>query len=897
MNYELITMNKGWPRFQTMIAYDEIAVNITLRDTRMKALIKTIVRRIVISALTVTFLCVGPVLASRYTFTVCGDKTYLNGREILVKGLRCSNALISDCATEELIANLDTFASYGVNTVSVFFMGSRFGDVKGYNEDATLNPVYSARMRRIVEAADRRGMIVLVGCLYWGGSRAKWESWTQTQANTAVANTVRWLKENDYRNVFVDVDNEGMARKAKGFDNRQMVIAGKKVDPQCVIATNYKGDPPPEADLAIHHSNKVPGKAYIESEGTPTNAPGRYWGTYSKKNGYYNYINIGIYNAQMKQNQKSITARHLENGWGYMCAATWLQCVAPHGPNNRPGGDGSDTSPGIKWWLEFLRDTYGPYIRPPAAVTVSKKQRSPTTATVGQWDRFEASIENTRLYSNPYKDVALDVVYTRPDGSKVQSWGFYDGSKTWKIRFMPDVPGLWRYEASFSDAQPGKNGQFRCVESTSIPGMISADEENPIWFGFKGGAHILVRSFHVGDRFFAENFGDSQRSAFLNWAQQQGYNMLSVASHYLNRNAEGRGKSWQTPGLWDSDSQQPKASEYRRMELILDNLSDRKMMIFPFAGFFGRDSNYPKRPSEQSLYIQYTLGRIGHYWNILLNVAGPEPLGGRKKFLADDIDRLGSEIARLDVFGHPLSVHNRTGDDYFGNKPYISYVTLQGPKTTDRAKLSDGLLRNHHRSKPLYAQETLWANNQNHPKYSAEDIRKNAYVILMSAATLNFAENNGNSSSGFSGTLDLTDRNQRLHDIVKMVWDFFESVPFYKMTPRQDLVDNGFCLAEPGRRYLVYLPSGGTVNISLRREPYAVTWINAQKPSEGPRPAGTQTYDAGRTDDGEKLTAPPRGDDWLLYLTKAGRPTDYATRAPVPAPPVSRQTQMQALID
>jgi hypothetical protein len=304
------------------------------------------------------------------------------------------------------------------------------------------------------------------------------------------------------------------------------------------------------------------------------------------------------------------------------------------------------------------------------------------------------------------------------------------------------------------------------------------------------------------------------------------------------------------------------------MESILNNLSDRRMMIFPFAGFFGRDSNYPKRPLDQSLYIKYMLGRIGPYWNILLNVAGPEPLGGRKKFLVNDIDRLGSEIARLDVFGHPLSVHNRTGDDFFGNKPYISYVTLQGPKTKDRAKLSYGLLRNHHRSKPLYAQETLWANNMYHPKYSTNDIRKNAYVILMSAATLNFAQNEGNSSSGFSGTLDLADKNQRLHDIVKMVWDFFESVPFYKMTPRQDLVDNGFCLAEPSRRYLVYLPSGGTVNISLRRGPYAITWINAQNPS--------QTYDAGRTDDGnavvghpvEKLTAPRRGDDWLLYLNK-----------------------------
>ena len=54
-------------------------------------------------------------------------------------------------------------------------MGSRFGDVKGYNEDGTLNPVYAGRMGRIIEAADRRGMIVLVGCLYWSTSKAKWD--------------------------------------------------------------------------------------------------------------------------------------------------------------------------------------------------------------------------------------------------------------------------------------------------------------------------------------------------------------------------------------------------------------------------------------------------------------------------------------------------------------------------------------------------------------------------------------------------------------------------------------------------------------------------------------------------------------------------------------------------
>jgi hypothetical protein len=155
-----------------------------------------------------------------------------------------------------------------------------------------------------------------------------------------------------------------MALGAKGFDNRRMVLAGKAVDPCCVIATNFRGEPPAEADLAIHHARRAAGKPYIESEATPANAPGGYWGTYSKKEGYYNYINIGVYREAMKADQVRQTKAHLSKGEGYMLASTWLQCVPPHGPNHTPGGDGTEDDPGIKWWLEFLRDAYGPY-KPP----------------------------------------------------------------------------------------------------------------------------------------------------------------------------------------------------------------------------------------------------------------------------------------------------------------------------------------------------------------------------------------------------------------------------------------------------------------------------------------------------------------------------------------------------
>ncbi len=300
--------------------------------------------------------------AGEYVFSVKGTKTYLNDKEILVAGLRCSNALYSKNSTNKLIKYLDEYKSYGVNTISVFIMGSRYGNFKGYLEDGSLNPTYSKRLAKIIKAADKRGMIVLVGCLYWGGSTAKWDSWTQKDANAAITITIKFLKGNNFRNVFVDVDNEGMAKRGKGFDTALMVQAAKEVDSTFFIATNFRGLPPAEADLGIHFSEKDPVKPYIESEGTPKNAPGKYWGEYSKAPPLENYINIGIYSENMKAGQIEDTKNHFENGWGYMCASTWLQCVAPYGPNADPGGDGSKENPGIRWWLEALKELRGEYV-------------------------------------------------------------------------------------------------------------------------------------------------------------------------------------------------------------------------------------------------------------------------------------------------------------------------------------------------------------------------------------------------------------------------------------------------------------------------------------------------------------------------------------------------------
>ena len=79
-------------------------------------------------------------------------------------------------------------------------------------------------------------------------------------------------------------------------------------------------------------------------------------------------------------------------------------------------------------------------------------------------------------------------------------------------------------------------------------------------------------------------------------------------------------------------------------------------------------------------------------------------------------------------------------------------------------------------------------------------------------------------------------------------------------TPQRALASTQYCLADPGREYVVYLPAGGkvTVDLSSAKEALAVEWINPQngRRTEAPPVAGQRR---------REFTAPFTGDA-VLYL-------------------------------
>lgn len=293
---------------------------------------------------------------------ISGESLLFDGQATSMRGLRLANGLMSDDSTDTIIELLPVYRSYGINSFSVFIQGNRFGDVAGYREDTSIDPRCRARLKRLLEAANEQAMMVVVGCLYWGHSRAKWSSWTEDDAACAVGKTAAWIGEQGFRHVVLDPDNEGMAFAEAGFNNHVLINAAKAMNPDLLVAINNRRQTAGPADLCMHHSEPKAGRPWIESEGSP---PGvRYWGpewSNPQPDEWYQYDHIGEYTQFMREVQIRHTFSCIDTNQGYLFASTWLQAAPPLGPNWEPGGMGTKNDPGIRWWLEAIRDRYGAY--------------------------------------------------------------------------------------------------------------------------------------------------------------------------------------------------------------------------------------------------------------------------------------------------------------------------------------------------------------------------------------------------------------------------------------------------------------------------------------------------------------------------------------------------------
>ena len=184
----------------------------------------------------------------------------------------------------EFIAALPEMKRHGLLAISVNFQG---GSPEGYSHkqpwetgaftsEGALRPEFADRMRRVLDAADEQGMVVILGYFYFGQSpRFKGDEAVKHATDEAT----RWLLAGGWRNVLVEVNNESnpnyqppILRPDRVSELIELVRNMKAADGHSLlVGTSFGGRVVPSAnaiavsDFCLIHGNGAKDPAQIRT--------------------------------------------------------------------------------------------------------------------------------------------------------------------------------------------------------------------------------------------------------------------------------------------------------------------------------------------------------------------------------------------------------------------------------------------------------------------------------------------------------------------------------------------------------------------------------------------------------------------------------------------------------
>jgi hypothetical protein len=89
------------------------------------------------------------------------------------------------------------------------------------------------------------------------------------------------------------------------------------------------------------------------------------------------------------------------------------------------------------------------------------------------WRAAEITFESDRAYNNPLDDAELSVAFTSPTGKMYVVPGFWDGGRTWRVRFAPTEAGIWNYLSTCTNASDkGLDGKRGTVSVNLYKGSL-----------------------------------------------------------------------------------------------------------------------------------------------------------------------------------------------------------------------------------------------------------------------------------------------------------------------------------------------------------------------------------------------------------------------------------------
>jgi len=292
---------------------------------------------------------------------------------------------------------------------------------------------------------------------------------------------------------------------------------------------------------------------------------------------------------------------------------------------------------------------------------------------------------------NPYLEVTLSARFTNGERS-LDVPGFYDGVGNYRIRFLPESEGEWRFQtASNVAAMDGLAG-------TVTVGPAKAGDHGPVrvaekfHFRYADGSRYL----NIGTTAYAWNVqGDAMEEETLATLKDAPFTKIRMCvfpKHYrYNQNEPDRypfalikkGESaWPATieeAGWEFDFDRPNPDYFRHLEMRIRQLGEigveaDLILLHPYD----RWGFSQMTPEQDDRYLRYVVSRLAGLPNVWWSMANEYDFMENKSL--EDWNRMIDVVADADPFGHLLSIHNAF-PLFDWHHPKITHVSIQRPET------------------------------------------------------------------------------------------------------------------------------------------------------------------------------------------------------------------------
>jgi hypothetical protein len=304
-------------------------------------------------------------------------------------------------------------------------------------------------------------------------------------------------------------------------------------------------------------------------------------------------------------------------------------------------------------------------------------------ATHEQWGVLELELFGP-TDGNPFIDVQFTATFEQGERKQTVA-GFYDGDGVYRVRFMPDREGEWRYTTRSSVAAlNSKSGKFEVVSATGENhGPVRV--RNTFHFAYADGTPYKP----LGTTCYAWT---SQEAALeeqtLKTLAGSPFNKLRMCvfpkryrwndhepPHYVFAGTP--------PNQWDFTRFEPEF--FRHLEKRIGQLRDLGIEadIILFHPYDEAHWGFDRMADEvDDRYLRYVISRLSAFRNVWWSLANEYDFMTEKQ--ESDWDRLIQVVHESDPYGHLISIHNGR-QLYNHTNPLLTHASIQNGSAAEEA--------------------------------------------------------------------------------------------------------------------------------------------------------------------------------------------------------------------